>query len=408
MQRIIIHSDMNSCYASIECSLNPALKGKPVAVAGKQEDRHGIILAKSAEAKVCGVKTGEAIWQAQQKCPDLILISPHFDVYMKYSALAHDIYARYTDRIEPMGLDEVWCDLTGSTLAFGGAEKIVREIREAFKNELGLTVSVGLSYNKIFAKLGSDLAGNDEVFRITRENYRDTVWPLPVESIMGVGRNTAKKLHSYGIKTIGELAACEEKWLHLVFGVIGDDLWRYANGLDDSPVMPDGYSPPIKSIGHGATCRADLVSPEEVWKAFLSLSQDVSRRLKKAGLEACGVQISVKDNRLMSRQYQCELPMPTASALALARTAAELFRKNYTWNYDVRALTVRAIHLQNEGMPLQLDLSNDYKKSEKQKKIDDTVLFLRERYGEKIIMNCCLMNENKCSSDSPLPGIKHR
>ena len=184
MERIIIHSDMNSCYASIECSLNPELKGKPVAVGGSVEDRHGIILAKTAEAKRYGVATGEAIWQAKRKCPDLIVVPPHFDIYAKYSAYARDIYRRFTDKIEPMGLDEAWCDITGSILLFGSVENITDQIREAFKSELGITVSVGVSYNKIFAKLGSDFAGIDEVVTITKENYKNIVWPLPVSAYL--------------------------------------------------------------------------------------------------------------------------------------------------------------------------------------------------------------------------------
>ncbi len=284
MERVIIHSDMNSCYASIECSLNPELKGKAVAVGGSVEDRHGIILAKTEQAKMCGVKTGEPIWQAKNKCPDLIVVRPHFESYLKYFSLAHDIYARYTDKIEPMGLDEAWCDLTGSIRLFGSAERIVDEIRESFKDELGLTVSVGISYNKIFAKLGSDLAANDSVYRITQEDYREKVWGLPAGAMMGVGRRTGARLASYGIKTIGDVACTSPEWLAKVFGAAGREMWIFANGLDSSRVMTGGYCPPVKSIGHGITCTADLVCTEEVWKVFLALSQDVSKRLRNASL----------------------------------------------------------------------------------------------------------------------------
>lgn len=412
MERVIIHSDMNSCYASIECSLNPELKGKPVAVGGSVEDRHGIILAKTEQAKVCGVTTGEPIWQAKNKCPDLIVIKPHFDKYLKYFRLAHDIYARYTDKIEPMGLDEAWLDLTGSILLFGSAQRIIDEIRESFKNELGLTVSVGLSYNKIFAKLGSDLAEKDGVYKITRENYKDEIWTLPAGAMMGVGRKTAKKLSSYGIKTIGDLAQSSPEWLEAVFGVIGKDMWTFANGLDNSRVMPDGYSPPVKSIGHGITCTADLVDTYEVWKVFLSLSQNVSKRLRQAGLSASGVQISVRDNKLLTRQFQCETPYVTQSATEIAQTAIDLFAKNYNWNYDVRAVSVRAINLVAENEPVQLSFYNDYKKHEKQKKIDDTVMDLRRRFGENAVFNGCLLTENKIPGHNkhkvPLPMRMYR
>ncbi|MBQ8503782.1 MAG: DNA polymerase IV [Clostridia bacterium] len=411
MDRVIIHSDMNSCYASIECSLNPELRGKAVAVGGSTEDRHGIILAKSEEAKKCGVKTGEVIWQAKQKCPDLIIIPPHFEQYMKYSSLAHDIYSRYTDKIEPMGLDEVWCDISGSIKAFGGAKKICDEIREAFKNELGLTVSIGLSYNKIFAKLGSDLAGRDEVFEISRENYKEKVHPLPVRVLFGIGPKTGDKLNSYGINTVGQLAACSSEWLRLIFGVLGEDMWQKANGLDFSRVMSDGQKIPIKSIGHGITCTADLVDSNEVWKVMLSLSQNVSKRLREAHLEATAVQIAVKDNQLVTRQFQGSTPYVTQSAGEIAKTALDLFQKNYLWNYDVRSVTVTAINLQSENSPVQLELTGDYKRHEKQKILDDTVMELRQRFGEKAIFNCCLMTETKMPEHKekvPLPFMRYR
>ena len=412
MERVIIHSDMNSCYASIECSLNPSLKGKAVAVGGSEEDRHGIILAKTEQAKRYGIKTGEPIWQAKNKCPDLIIVRPHFDAYLKYFSLAHDIYARYTDRIEPMGLDEVWCDLTGSIMLFGSAERIADEIRESFKSELGLTVSVGISYNKIFAKLGSDIAAKDRVYKITKNNFKEKVWNLSAGSMLGVGRRTAVKLASYGIKTIGDIALTSSEWLGSVFGVAGREMWMYANGLDDSRVMPDGYCSPIKSIGHGITCTADLVNAEEVWKVFLALSQDVSKRLRKSALSASAIQIAIKDNKLVTRQFQCNLPYLTQSAKEIAENAVKLFNENYNWSYDVRAVSIRAINLKNENEPEQLSLYTDYKKHEKQKKIDDAVMDLRRRFGEKSVFNCCLLTENKITGHNkdkiPLPKRMYR
>lgn len=407
MERIIIHSDMNSCYASIECSLNPELKGKPVAVGGSVEDRHGIILAKTAEAKKFGVTTGEAIWQAQRKCPDLIVVPPHFDIYAEYSALARDIYRRYTDEIEPMGLDEAWCDITGSILLFGSAENITDGIRKAFKEELGITVSIGVSFNKVFAKLGSDLAGTDEVVTITKENYKDVVWPLEVGAIMGVGRKTAEKLRSYGISTVGDLAVRDIKDLHFLLGVVGDDLWRYANGYDDSRVMKDGYMRDVKSIGHGVTCREDLINDEEVWLGFLKLCQDISRRLRKEKLAARGVQIAVRDSFLMTKQFQCETVYPTQSATEIAKTAFKLFKDNYRWRNNVRALSVRAINLCDEDAPVQLDLSGEYKQHDRQKSIDDATFMLREKFGSDAVFNCSVMMEKKMpdmeGKKSPLP-----
>ncbi len=407
MERIIIHSDMNSCYASIECSLNPDLKGKPMAVGGDEASRHGIILAKSEEAKKYGVKTAEPLWQARQKCPELIIVEPHYDMYKEYSRKAHDIYARYTDLIEPMGLDEVWCDLTGSITLFGTAHNIIREIMESFKRELDITVSVGLSYNKIFAKLGSDLAGRDEFYEITKNDYRQKVWGLPASALFGVGHKTAKKLAGYGIMTIGELAACSEQWLKTVFGVYGTEMWLSANGLNRDRVAPDNYREKSKSIGHGVTCKSDLENNEEVWKVFLALSQNVAKRLRAERLYATGVQISVRDSSFATKQFQCPLNSCTQSAYEIAVTATELFKENYIWDRRVRAVTVRAINLVQEQSFGQLDLYTDYARLEKRKSIDDTVMKLRSKFGDGIIFNCCLMDEEKMpvfSSDEKAPA----
>lgn len=412
MERVIIHSDMNSCYASIECSMNPELKGKPVAVGGSVEDRHGIILAKTQQAKAYGVSTGEPIWKAKQKCPDLIVVKPHFDLYLKYFRLAHEIYARYTDKIEPMGLDEAWLDLSGSILLFGSVNRITQEIRESFKRELGITVSVGISYNKIFAKLGSDIAENDSEYRIDEYDFKEKIWHLPACSMMGVRKNTGKKLYSYGIRTIGDIASSSSEWLEKILGVVGKDLWLYSNGLDSSEVMPDEYDYPVKSVGNGITCTSDLVTPEEVWKVFLSLSQNVSKRLHRAGLVASAVQISVRDNKFVTKQFQGELTFSTDSATEIAQKAMKLFNYNYKWTSDVRAVSVRAIGLKNKGKYEQLCFFSDYHKHEKQLIIDDTVMNLRNRFGDNAVFNCCLMTENKIPGHNkdkiPLPKRMYR
>jgi len=395
LERIIIHSDMNSCYASIECSLNPELKGKAMAVGGNEASRHGIILAKSEEAKKFGVKTGEPLWQARQKCPGLIIVEPHFDVYKEFSRKAHEIYSRYTDIIEPMGLDEVWCDLTGSIMLYGSAYNIIREIKESFKSELGITVSIGLSYNKIFAKLGSDLAERDGFYEITKADYKEKVWHLPASVLFGIGRKTAARLEEYGVSTVGDLANCSKEWLRAVFGVCGNDMWLSANGLNNDRVSLDSYKAKSKSIGHGVTCKADLENNEEVWKVFLFLSQNVAKRLTEENLFATGVQIGVRYTRLTTKQFQCQLDFSTQSAYEIAKTAIKLFKANYVWDLNVRAVTVRAINLTEKACFRQLDFYTDYSKIDKQKSIDDAVMGIRKKFGENIIFNCCLMNEDK-------------
>lgn len=366
-----------------------------MAVGGNEASRHGIILAKSEEAKKFGVKTGEPLWQARQKCPGLIIVEPHFDVYKEFSRKAHEIYSRYTDIIEPMGLDEVWCDLTGSIMLYGSAYNIIREIKESFKSELGITVSIGLSYNKIFAKLGSDLAERDGFYEITKANYKEKVWHLPASVLFGIGRKTAARLEEYGVSTVGDLANCSKEWLRAVFGVCGNDMWLSANGLNNDKVSPDSYKAKSKSIGHGVTCKADLENNEEVWKVFLFLSQNVAKRLTEENLFATGVQIGVRNTRLTTKQFQSQLDYSTQSAYEIAKTAIKLFETNYIWDLNVRAVTVRAINLTEKACFRQLDFYTDYSKIDKQKTIDDAVMGIRKKFGENIIFNCCLMNEDK-------------
>lgn len=291
VKRVIIHSDINNCYASIERQLNPSLVGKPIAVCGAAEERHGIVLAKSYEAKAFGVQTGEAIWQAKNKCHNLIIVSPHYDKYVQYSRLAHEIYKKYTPLIEPYGLDECWLDVSGSVELFESGEEIAAEIHRRFKEELGLTVSCGVASNKIFAKLGSDMKKPDATTVIPEEGFQELVWPLPVSDLWGVGRQTTKKLDSYCINTIGALAKTNLQFLQERFGVVGTQLWLYANGRDTSRVARYGYIAPIKSIGHGATTAKDMESDEEVWRTILDLTQEIGYKLKKNHLAARGIQL---------------------------------------------------------------------------------------------------------------------
>ena len=291
--RAILHSDMNSFYASVEMMLDPKLRGKAVAVCGSTENRHGIVLAKSELAKRAGVKTGMVNWEAKQRCKDLILVPPQYDQYLKYSKLAHEIYYRYTDLVEPFGMDECWLDVTGCEI-YGKPLEIAEEIRQSVKEELGLTVSIGVSFNKIFAKLGSDLKKPDAITVITKQNFKENIWPLAASELLYVGSATTKKLASYGIKTIGDLAATEPSTLKYMFGINGLKLWRYANGTDESRVMQKDFVSPVKSIGHGITCTADLDNEEEVLHVLLELSQDVGHRLRVHGLAATGVQIFVR------------------------------------------------------------------------------------------------------------------
>ena len=394
-RRAILHADYNNFYASVEALLNPLLRNKPIAVCGSQEDRHGIVLAKSEQAKKYGVKTGDAIWQAKQKCKDILIVPPHFEEYQKYSKMAHELYYDYTDQIEPYGMDECWLDVSGSEGLFGSGREIADMLRNKVKKEFGLTISVGVSFNKIFAKLGSDMKKPDAVTYISQEGFKEQVWTLPATDLLMVGRATGEKLARYGIRTIGELARTPSDLLKSWLGKNGEMLWKFANGLDTSRVMRNDYKAPIATVGHGITCVSDLLENREVFRVFLELAQEVSRRLRDNSLIASGVQITVRDSKLGFQQFQTKLSYPTQAASTIAGNAQELFEKQYKWSCDVRALTVRAINLHLASMPVQVDLFNDYVAHDKQDKIDQTVYEIRKRFGRDSITRAILLEDTK-------------
>ena len=411
MERAILHSDMNSYYASVEMMLDPSLRGKAVAVCGSTEDRHGIILAKSELAKKYGVKTGMVNWEARMLCPDLIMVPPQYDQYLYLSKEAHRIYERYTDLIEPYGMDECWLDVTGCTRKFGSPYGLAEDIRKTIKRELGLTVSIGVSFNKVYAKLGSDMKKPDAVTEITPENYRDKVWPLAADELIYVGRATGAKLRRRGIRTIGELAATPPQYLKTWFGVNGLKLWHYANGTDDSRVAHMDYVSPIKSVGHGITCVADLENEEEVWKVLFELSQDVGHRLRVHELAARGVQIQVRGNDLGGVQYQCRLPFKTQLPSELAHYGFSLFRERYPWYTKVRAVCIRAIDLVPQSEAEQLSLFIDTEKRDKKASIQGSIEEIRERFGKEAITYAVLMGDKKMPCDGRdkvrMPGLMY-
>ena len=387
--RNILHSDMNNFYASVECMLNPSLKGKPVAVCGSVEERHGIVLAKNYPAKAYGVQTGEAVWQAQQKCPGLVIVPPHFDEYIKYSKLAREVYSRYTNQVEPYGMDECWLDI--SEYNGRNPEAVSYEIKETMKEELGLTVSVGVSYNKIFAKLGSDMKKPDAVTVIPKDSFKETIWHLPASDLLFVGRATKRTLDRFCIRTIGDLANTAPEFLKSHLGIHGLKLWQYANGLDNSPVMYEDYRPVVKSVDHGTTTKADLTSNEEVWITILELSQDIGHRLKKLGMNCMGISICIRNEDLMHKEWQQKLNFATQSPFVIAKLAYALFLQKYVWNKNIRSVTVRAINLISDSAPMQLDLFVDQDSMTRQTKIDNCIESLRARFGSEIIKNAVLL-----------------
>ena len=396
-------------YASVEMMLDPSLRGKAVAVCGSTENRHGIVLAKSELAKKAGVKTGMVNWEARQRCPDLIMVKPQYEQYLKYSELARNIYQRYTDQVEPYGMDECWLDVGGSRSVCGSGMEIAENIRQTVKEELGLTVSIGVSFNKMFAKLGSDMKKPDAITEIRKDEFKEKIWSLPASDLLFVGRATTAKLEKYGITTIGGIANADPQFLKRLLGVNGLGLWRSAAGLDDSPVMHKDFVSPIKSVGHGITCTADLKNEDEVWKVMLELSQDIGHRLRIYKLKASGVQISIRSNDLGFRQYQAPLTLATQSPSVIAHKAIQIFRDNYRWIMPVRAVTVRAINLRPKNEPEQIDLFTDMRQLERLDRLDDCIEDIRRRFGKRAVFQACLLGDLKMPFDNRdkvvMPGV---
>ncbi len=408
MERKILHVDINNCYASIECSINPKLKGKAVAVGGDPEQRHGIILAKNQIAKEMGVKTGEALWEAREKCPDLIVLRPNFPLYLKYSKHARSVYESYADRVEPFGIDECWLDVSGYR---GDAGELAQEIRLRIKKELGITVSVGVSFNKIFAKLGSDMKKPDAVTVITKDNFKDKVWKLPVSDLLFVGRATTAKLLRYGIHTIGELANTRQDFLTQWFGKNGITLWKFANGLDDSPVMYAGTEREVKSVGNGTTAYRDLVCDDDVRVIVFTLAESVAMRLREHKLKACGVSIAVRDKDLVTYSRQKKLCMPTNDAVDIARCALSLFFENHRFDKGakpVRSVTVCGFDVIPEDAPIQLNLDVSAEKLRKTESLNKSLDAIRKRYGYTTIKHAVILTDKTFSEfDTALQNEIH-
>jgi len=323
--RTILHSDLNNFYASVECVYRPELRNVPMAVSGDPDARHGIILAKNELAKKCGVKTGEAIWQARQKCPGLQTLPPNFKRYMHFAKMMREIYADYTDYIEPFGLDEAWLDVSGHRKS--GVE-IADIIRRRAKEELGLTASVGVSFNKVFAKLGSDMKKPDATTVISEENFREKVWPLPVDELLFVGPATKRKLRSRNIYTIGDLARCNVDTLRFFLGKNGEMIWNYARGRDTSPVLRQDESAMVKSVGNSTTTPRDLVCDQDVHLVLLLLSESVAERLRANSFKGSVVSVYVRDCDLASFSCQRRLHAPTALSREIAACAQALFSEH--------------------------------------------------------------------------------
>ena len=381
MARHILHVDQNCFYASVEMQRHPELRDKPLAVCGSQEERHGIVLTANYLAKPYGVKTGMAIWQARQKCPNLVILPPDMDEYIRFSRMARDIYEDYTDQIEPFGLDESWLDVTGSVGLFGDPMSIAREISGRIKFELGITASIGVSDNKITAKLGSDYKKPDAITRIVADNYKEIAYPLPVEDLLYVGPATSRKLRAIGISTIGRLAECPVDVLVRRLGKMGAVLHTFANGRDVSPVQRSDHIPNIKSVGNSATTPRDLETEADVKLMLYLLAESVCARMRELVSRCTVVEIYVRDTQLNSIVRQRKLQAPSCSSQELAETGLDIFRRNYRWDRPVRSIGLRGAGLVEAQGTVQLSLYTEDQKRDKWERIDTAVDHLRQRYG---------------------------
>lgn len=388
-ERVILHCDLNCFFASVELLRYPALRDVPVAVCGDPESRHGIVLAKNEAAKQLGVKTAETIWQARQKAPHLITLPPHHGLYREYSRKVNAIYGQYTDLVEPFGIDESWLDITGSMHLFGGDGKaIADQLRERLREELGLTISVGVSFNKIFAKLGSDYKKPDATTVIDRGNWQAIVWPLPVGDLLGVGRSTQKLLRQYGVETIGQLAAFPRQTLETLLGKHGTQLHDYANGLENSPVRPQHEAEPVKSVGNGTTFPRNLTRWEEVRSGLAVLSDSVAGRLRRQGLYCGGVALTIRNAQFRQFSRQVRLDAPTHLQKDIYQTALALARQSWHAPDPIRALTVTALYLTDSADSFQqLDLLDGAaaQREEKQERLEQAMDAIRGKYGKGAI-----------------------
>ncbi len=399
MSRSILHVDLNNFYASVECLYNPEIREKPVIVCGDAEARHGIVLAKNGPAKALGVKTGDVIWQAKLKCPGLIAVPADFRKYLRFSRLAKAIYADYTDRVEAFGVDECWLDITGTEQLFGDGETVANQIRQRFREELGLTASVGVSWNKIFAKLGSDMKKPDATTVITQENFREKVWPLPVRELLYVGRSTRTKLQNRAVLTIGDLANRDIHNLRLLLGVWGETLWHFANGLDTAPVKFVGEESVVKSVGNSTTAVRDLQNFEDVKMIAYVLAESVAARLRDHGLKCTTVSISVRDKELHSFDRQGKLSVPTFLSGDIANKALDLFTANYRWDRAIRSIGVRGADLVTADGHIQLDLF-DRDKTQLEG-LESAIDKIRQRFGQYSLQRCTMLFDRKLTGFNP-------
>ena len=401
MERVILHCDANAFYASVECLYTPSIRHSPVAVCGSVEERHGIVLTKNQIAKQFGVQTGEAIWQARQKCPDLICVPPDYALYIRFSQRMRRVYEEYSDRVESFGLDEAWIDLTNPGLTIRDGERIAHEIRLRVKRELGITVSVGVSFNKVFAKLGSDMKKPDAVTVISQDSFRDMVWPLPVGDLLFVGPATRRKLADMNVRTIGDLARFDAECLRSRLGKPGLMLNAYAAGLDRSPVMWADLRRAIQSVGNSATPPHDLETPADARCLYYLLAESVAARLRQEGLRARCVSISARNTELVTRSCQQMLPRATSLTGEIAQAAMRLFDGRFSDGFPYRSAGLSCSALTPDDAPAQLDFLGDEARRIKTERLESAIDRLRRRFGHQIVRRAVVLTDGQYAQINP-------
>ena len=394
LERTILHVDLNNFYASVEVLHNKHYRAVPMAVTGDIELRHGIVLAKNQMAKQMGVKTGDTLFEARQKCPNIEFCPANFSLYLRFSQMARAIYERFTDKVESFGIDECWLDVTASTKLFGDGKTIADTIRQTLLSELGITASVGVSYNKIFAKLGSDYKKPNATTCITKENYKQIAFPQPVENLIFVGRATKQKLNHIGITTIGDLAHTPENVLVNLLGVWGNYLHKYANGEDDSEVRySDAYSV-IKSVGNSTTTRRDMQTNEDVKYIINLLAESVGSRLKHYGLKGTSVSLYLRNSELQTMNKQTTLLTPTNSSAVIAQNAYSIFLTLKKQIFSYRSLGVQVSNLtKSDNCEIQLDMFNNASDMLKREKLETGIDNIRSKFGHNIIKKAILYTD---------------
>lgn len=402
--RIILHSDLNNCYASIESISHPEYKKIPMAVGGDPEKRHGIILAKNELAKRHGITTGESIFEAKRKCPDLLVLPPNFPLYEKYCTAVKEVYKEYTDLTESFGPDEAWLDVTGSTTLFGSGEKIAEEIRQRVKTQFGLTVSVGVSFNKVFAKFGSDYKKPDAVTVIDTDNYKQIVWPAPIGDLLFVGKSTAAFLNSRGIFTIGDAANAGRERLHEILGKNGEKVYFYAAGLDTSPVMRYDEDFPVKSIGNSSTPARDMKNFDDAKILMYILSESVAKRLRMHSFMCTGIQLHLRSGSLITRERQKKLKFPTNLSKTICEEGLELLKRTWDFSEPLRSIGIRAIDLVSEKEPIQTTMFKDEQKEKRLEDLEKAIDKVREKYGKESIVRSVILSDSVLGmSNKPKP-----